>query len=175
MYKSPKSSVFLLLFIGILIYQGCQTIPKKTLNNQTVNHIIRYADEHLSQEGILIQQADGYAYLKVNDDYIHKLFPILNVKGFTKPPYFRRPDAPGAHISIIYENEGVRLKETGQKFSFVIKDIALVNPNKDTSYIILTLEAPELEKIRMSYGLTPKLKGHEFHITIAKKTIKTKN
>jgi len=31
----------------------------------------------------------------------------------------------------------------------------------------LEVECKELEKLRKSYGLTNKLNGHEFHITVA--------
>ncbi len=47
----------------------------------------------------------------------------------------------------------------------------IVNPSKDTSYAVLEITSPELEKLRKKYGLNPKLLGHEYHISLAKKTI----
>ena len=63
----------------------------------------------------------------------------------------------------------MRLSETGQKFKFTLKDITTVHPNKNTHYIILQVIAPELEALRQNYGLSSKLHGHEFHISLAKK------
>jgi hypothetical protein len=86
--------------------------------------VIAYAQEHLAHEGYLIQQSDGFAYIKVDDRYIHELFPRLKAEpGYQKPPYFRKNNLPGAHISVIYKDEAVRLSETGQKFKFTLKDL----------------------------------------------------
>jgi len=38
--------------------------------------------------------------------------------------------------------------------------------------VVLEVESPELEKLREKYGLPPKLLGHDYHITIGKKTIR---
>lgn len=133
---------------------------------------LAYAQKNLPLEGKLVQQADGYAYIKVDDRYIHELFPLLQAadEGFKKPPYFRRSDAPGAHISVFYENEHVKAQEAGTSFAFTLNDIKAIDVNKYESYIILQVSAPELEKLRKHYGLSPKLKGHEFHISIAKRS-----
>lgn len=166
-----RKSIFL-LFVFILFCLGsCQCYQKNVATNsdEPWADVVAYAKQKLSTEGELVQQEDGYAYLKVDDAYIHDLFPKLGRADFSKPPYFRRKDAPGAHISIVYADEGVRLKEAGQKYRFTLKKIAMVNPKKDVSYIVLELDAPSLEKLRESYGLSPKLKGHEFHISLAKK------
>lgn len=42
------------------------------------------------------------------------------------------------------------------------------------SYAILRVKSPELEKLLLKYGLKPKLQFFEFHITIAKKTVRRK-
>lgn len=62
-------------------------------------------------------------------------------------------------------------EEVGQYFHFELKQIVIVKPTKDTSYAVLQVESPELEKLREKYGLRPKLFGHEYHISLAKKTI----
>lgn len=169
-----KKLVFLCFLVAILM--SCKACPiKKDLKQHRYQEAVIYAKEHLPHEGILIQNSDGYAYLKVSDDYIHQLFPRLNAEqGFKKPPYFRRKDAPGAHVSVAYEDEKTRFVEEGKKYSFTITNIRVVEVNKNTSYIILDIDAPELEDLRKRYGLSPKLKNHEFHITIAKK-IESKN
>lgn len=138
--------------------------------------VVEYARDHLPQEGILAIKSDGFVYLKVDDEYIHALFPMLNLEeeGYKKPPYFRSKEAVGAHISVFYESEHVVPDEIGQIISFELKQIVIVKPSKDTSYAVLQVESPQLEKIREKYGLNPKLFGHEYHISIAKKTTHNK-
>lgn len=138
--------------------------------NSSWQEVLNYAQEHLPMEGQLIVKSDGFGYLKVDDDYIHVLFPMLGLKedGFKEPPYFRTPEAPGAHISVFYVNENVIPEEVGQYFHFELKQIVIVKPSKDTSYAVLQVESPELEKLREKYGLSPKLFGHEYHISLAK-------
>lgn len=134
--------------------------------------ILNYAQENLPMEGQLVVKSDGFGYLKVDDNYIHNLFPMLGLEedGFKKPPYFRTNEAPGAHISVFYVNENIMPEEVGQYFHFELKQIVIVKPSKDTSYAVLQVESPELEKLREKYGLSPKLFGHDYHISLAKKT-----
>jgi len=126
----------------------------------------------LPKRGQLVVKSDGFVYLKVDDAYIHALYPLLDLKkeGFKKPPYFRSPEAPGAHISVFNVNENIEPNEVGQNFHFDLKQIMIVKPSKNTSYAVLQVESPELEKLREKYGLGPKLHGHEYHISLAKKT-----
>jgi hypothetical protein len=133
--------------------------------------VIQYADETLPLEGQLVAKTDGFTYLKVDNAYIHTLFPMLGLKeeGYREPPYFRRPNSPGAHISVFYENEHIKPEEIGQTFHFKPKNIVIVKASNRVSYAILQVESPELEQLREKYGLSPKLQGHEFHITLGKK------
>lgn len=158
----------------ILFLDGCQRcLVKKDFAESDVKNAwaetLAYAEKHLPKSGTLVQQSDGFAYIKVDDRYIFELFPRLLAEGFEKPPYFRRKDSPGAHISVFYENEHIKAKEVGQNFNFKLIRIVEVKPNKNTSYIVLQVEATDLEKLRKGYGLTPKLNNHEFHISLAKK------
>lgn len=134
--------------------------------------VLKFAEQNLPQEGELKVKSDGFGYIKVDDNYIHMLFPMLGLEqeGYKEPPYFRSKEAPGAHISVFYENENIIPQEIGEKFTFKLKQIVIVKPNQNTSYAVLQVESPELEKLREKYGLSPKLHGHEYHISIAKKT-----
>lgn len=143
----------------------------------TWEEVVEFVDHNLPLEGKLVAKSDGYVYVKVDDRYIKELLPMLGLyeEGFREPPYFRRPNAPGAHISVIYADEHVIPKEEmGKTFTFTPKNIVIVHPKRYVSYAILQVESPELEKLRLKYGLKPKLQGHEFHITIAKKTVRRK-
>ena len=177
----------LLALSTIFGFSACKCVPSqkspKLLPNSSQQEVfyqaprapfaeaLAYAQKNLPHVGTLIQKPDGYAYIKVDDRYINELFPLLNApSGYEKPPYFRRDNLPGAHISVVYKNEKIKLKEAGQKFSFTIRDITTVSPNSKNSYIILQVDAPELENLRKRYKLGAKLNGHEFHISLAKKT-----
>ncbi|CRX37499.1 hypothetical protein [Estrella lausannensis] len=135
--------------------------------------IAQLARETLPQEGVLIRKSDGYVYVKVDDRYIHDLFPLLGVEGsgFVKAPYFRSRQAPGAHISVFYKDEHVDPDEIGKVFHFTVKNVAIVE-NRQARYIVLQVESKELENLRIRYGLRPLLHGHAYHITIAKQNIR---
>lgn len=135
------------------------------------SEVLNYAQEHLPQRGTLLMTDDGFGYLKVDDDYIHTLFPMIDVakEGYKKPPYFRSAESPGAHISVFYVDEHIRPEEIGQEVNFTLKEIVIVQPTPDTRYVVLQIESKELEHMREKYGLSPKLHDHEFHISLAKK------
>lgn len=138
--------------------------------------VVQYARDNLPQEGKLVIKSDGFGYIKVDDAYIHELFPLLGVSedGFKEPPYFRSEDSPGAHISLFYVDEEVNPEEAGQTFPFELVDIVVVNPSKYNSYIVFEVKSPALEDLREKYGLERKLHGHEFHISLAKKVLQVK-
>ncbi len=178
-----KNCKFLVLAISLVLlstspsfgwaFQTYQKLP--SLNNDlTWQGVLNYAQEHLPMEGQLLKKSNGLIYLKVDDDYIHTLFPLLGLKeeGFKKPPYFCTQEAIGAHISVIRadENKDIPLDEVGQYFRFELKQIVIVKPAKDKSYAVIQVAVPELEKLRQKYGLGPKPHGHEYHISLAIKT-----
>ncbi len=133
------------------------------------NEVVDYARGHFPLQGVLRVKSDGYAYVKVDDAYVHELFPMLGLRreGYREPPYFRSVLSPGAHISVFYANEHVSPKEVGEVFHFTLRDIVIVRPSRYVSYAVLQVDAPELERLREKYGLRSKLQGHEFHISLA--------
>lgn len=82
-----------------------QTNQEQTVTlSQNWQEVIQYAQENLPLEGLLLTKSDGFGYIKVDDQYIQTLFPMLGLaeEGFEEPPYFRSEDAPGAHISAYF-------------------------------------------------------------------------
>lgn len=155
--------------MSILSVQGCFLKPQ---TQKKIEHdALLFAEKELPHHGRLVQNADGYAYVKVDDRYIHELYKKLNVAkdGFEKPPYFRRKNSPGAHISVVYKNEHVHLEEVGQTFDFTLGAIKEVGPNQHTRYLVIEVSAPQLVALRKKYNLPAKLNNYEFHITIGKK------
>lgn len=137
-------------------------------------HIIERA-ERMEQKGILKQKDNGYLYLEVSNEFISEILPHLDAPGkLVAPRHFTSKKGVGAHISVMYENEQIdneiwQIHELGQEFSFRVLELRTVKLNHDNKLKklwLLAVEAPELAKLRESYGLSPLLKGHDFHITI---------
>jgi hypothetical protein len=175
--KTLRNISWLVLFFAILFYFYSTNNSEKQSQKPTettpvdLKEVVDWARSNLSQTGTLQEGKDGFVYLKVDDNYIHQLFPLLHRKNYEEPPYFRRIDSPGAHISVFYTDERNRIgriNEIGQPFTFTINHIKTVPPGSN-EYLVLTVTSPELERLRKKYGLKPLLRGHDFHITIAKK------
>src|SRR4029079_7374443 len=84
------------------------------------------------------------------------------------------PKAMGAHISVFYEDEMISngiwlLEQAGEWFNFEVKEFRYLErktaKGKQKLWLI-AVDAPGLQRLRMHYGLKPKLHGHDFHITI---------
>lgn len=120
--------------------------------------------------GTLKQKSNGFIYLDVDNSYITDLIPLMEYPGEIRP----RPTASksiGAHISVFHEKEAVQPVELGKEFSFQIKDIrsfTLHTRDGLKKLWVIAADSPELESLRESYGLSPKLKGHDYHITMGK-------
>lgn len=129
----------------------------------------------LEQKGILKQKSNGYLYVEVSNDFISKALSLIEAPGKIVPPrHFTSKKGIGAHISVMYENEQImneiwEIQELGQEFTFNIIELRTIKLNKDNKakkLWLLAVEAPELEQLRERYGLPPKLKNHDFHITL---------
>ena len=127
----------------------------------------------LSAKGELAIYDNIIVYVRVSDEYVHELFPLLEAKNITKPDYFIEKPI-GAHIMVIYPEEYIKIdaKDLGVEHCFRIKDFVAAKIYKKTYYAIL-LESASLLQIRKKYGLPELLsfKGHRigFHITIGVK------
>lgn len=125
----------------------------------------------LVAEGVL-QQRENYCYLKIDDDYIHVIYPLLKAYGaIDKPDYFNSPDDVGAHISVIYPEENIKLLQSkvGQKHGFTISGLIKAQYGLK-EYYAFSVTSPSLAAFRQANFLAPKptFKGHSivFHITI---------
>ena len=169
--------VFLSLVAGIFWTLTTQTIsstPSLDPKRETLDpkgEILHIVQSELPHEGVLIRKEDGYIYLKVDDNYIHDLYPLIHLSGFRKPHSLDRPHPIGAHISVFYENEGKKIgeiKELKQIFKFTPEKVLKVKAGK-TQWIVLQVQSAELENLRKEYGFSPFLQDHPFHISIAQK------
>lgn len=136
--------------------------------------LLRYIEENLPHTGV-IKKAQGFVYVDVDDDYIHKLIGYIADVGFVEPPYFQESKSAGAHITVIYPEEmekfGIEtIAELGENISFKVTDCKIVRPSGRSSFqeaYLLIVDAPALDQIRKKYGL-PK-RQYEFHITVGVK------
>lgn len=137
--------------------------------------LLKYAKDKLPLQGILKQNDTGsYCYLKVHDDFIFELFPLIKEAGFSTPEYFMPTCDIGAHISTIYPeemfSEKMSIDELEQSFSFEINNLVGVTVFNKT-FFALTVTSPSLEQFRLKYGFPTKLNFRglivPFHITVA--------
>ena len=133
---------------------------------------IMEAAKHFENSGKLAATNDELAYLNINDDYVHRLYPLLHqhFPEAEKPDYFGE-GLIGAHVTVIYPEEKTSLikKEIGREHEFKIIDLFSAILNGKT-YYALRVNAPTLIQLRREHHLPEKLcfKGHwvQMHVTI---------
>lgn len=114
--------------------------------------------------------SDEIVFLDIDDEYIHRLFPLLKKLNVQKPDYFGE-GLIGAHITVIYPEENVQIdrNEMGKEHHFSIKGVFSADINLKRYYVLM-IKAPTLLELRRRYGLGDKLlfKDYliDFHITI---------
>jgi hypothetical protein len=124
----------------------------------------------LSNSGVLKQKENGFVYLDVSNQFITEVVPLIEHEGdLRKPPTAKQ--SVGAHISVFHEDEKITPDELGKTFSFTVKEIrsfTLHTRDGLKKLWVMAVSSPELEVLRQKYGLTPKLKNYDFHISLAK-------
>lgn len=126
--------------------------------------------------GAVFQQG-FYAFLKIEDRFIHDLWPEFQPKeNIKKPDYFEEPDPVGAHISIVYPEENCFLDaiDVGMSHCFDIKELCSVVLGVK-EYFVLMVSSPSLGTLRSKYslGMQPIYKNFkiDFHITIGERFV----
>jgi len=165
----------LLKYLLIPLLLNCQSFT--TQEAPACELILEYIQRQLPHCGVL-KNSEGFVYVNVDDEYVHKLVSFIKDEGFEEPPYFGDAGLVGAHITVIYPDEvkkyGIKeIQECGKTINFTPKKCQVVRPPKwekiDQVYFVV-VEAPELDQIREKYGL-PK-REYDFHITIGVKANK---
>ena len=121
--------------------------------------------------GELKQKDNGYLYVDVSDKFIAEILPLLECPGRIAPPsHYTSKKGIGAHVSVMYENERItndlwEIAELGETYAFDVTELrSLKVANRDghmKKLWLIALDAPQLEQLRESYGLAPKLKGYQ--------------
>ena len=153
------------------IYRG------KLLFEKLYNPALLEAAKNLKMQGVLVQD-DDFAYLKIDDSFIHDLFPLIpDCETWQKLDYFSDKDSYGAHITLIYPDDDVVLKnnDINTLHSFEISE--LIKTRVDVrEYYVLMISSPSLAFLRKKYNLPQILnfKGYNIglHITLATRKFK---
>lgn len=172
MLKSFIQKLFVLVILTISLVSPTYAVVDYQVEDQPqiIEKVVQF-----EQKGILKQKDNGYLYVEVARDFIAESLPLIDAQGKIVPPrHYTSKKGIGAHISVMYENEQIlneiwEIKELGQEFTFTVMEMRTVKLNRDNKMKklwLLAVAAPELEKLRESYGLSSKLKGHDFHITL---------
>lgn len=126
-------------------------------------------------KGKLVVSGGDWGCLHVPQALVDGLYAGLHEPGIEKPEH-------RAHISVFTTEElnkigADKLKERGTDYHFTLGRVVKLNPKNwaEMSKVwFITCSSPELEKLRTSYGLTPKVNGdHPFHITFATRRVGT--
>jgi len=149
-------------------------MPKLVLSSMPQHTVVEAVYQKLPDQGILCQSDTGYVYVKVADDIIYRLFPLIDIPTKQLPDYFSNStNNVGAHISVIYEaelQENRTIAGLGKTIYFQKIGICKARLNAK-NYVVLMVKALELENLRVQHGLSAKpiYQGFEveFHITIA--------
>ena len=138
---------------------------------------LKEVKQALPHQGPLRKTSEGFVYVKVPNEYIRKTLDFL--KEAEAPAYFGQ-GMVGAHITVIdaEESKGKRLilPAMGTMISFEIVSFSSIDISNEHGFkrlYMLLVKAPELEKIRADNGLPPKIRGYDFHITVAIELLKT--
>lgn len=164
---------FLYLVIYFLTFSTEQVWSYTSIPMTQESQLEQEVKSQIPSYGILEQTRDGFVYVKIPDEFVLTIFPYVNEPGFLIPASIRRHTMVGAHISVFYVDEAKRIghiTEIGRRFYFKFEGIQTVRSGR-TEYLIVKVYSPELEHLRMKYGLSPKLFGHEFHITIGEREV----
>jgi hypothetical protein len=158
--------LFVFLVISLLTgTHGIYAITKVFADDQ----VLEFIETSLLRQGTLHKDARGMVYLKIDNNYIHRLIDFIKSEGFEIPPYFGS-GLHGAHITVIAAKETAEYQVgeiAEQVVHFKPKECQIVHPptwpEGEVAYLI-TIEAPALDEVRQKYSL-PKAK-FDFHITI---------
>ncbi len=172
MLKSFIQRFFVIVILTTSLFSPIFAAVDYQVENQpqVIEKVIQF-----KQKGILKQKDNGYLYVEVAGDFIAEVLPLIDAPGKIVPPsHYKSKKGIGAHISVMYENEQIlneiwEIKELGQEFTFTVMELRTVKLNKSNKMQklwLIAVDAPDLEKLRESYGLPCKLQGHDFHITI---------
>lgn len=130
--------------------------------------------------GQLKLKGNGFVYLDVDNSFVDLFENHVAVSDNFKATS-TKPKKMGAHVSVIYEDEMIKNEiwdfiEAGQWFNFEVKDLRYVDRKTSSGLSrlwLLAVNSPGLQRLRDHYGLSSKLKRHDFHITLGSESLES--
>ncbi len=120
-------------------------------------------------------ETKNFVYLDLADGIIDAFIELIKRRDVKKPEEASDDDYVGAHISVMRPDEYLRvtkgrkrIKEIGEEFDYTIEKLYVTEPNwgdVQECYFI-SVKSPQLEALRKKYGLSKKINGHDFHISV---------
>ena len=128
-------------------------------------------------QGEIRQASDGFVFVDIPNAIFSGFLPLLGSDAEKPPKNERHYDDIGAHITVIKRREivdnSISFNDVGKVISYKMKGVQKVeNPDgweEMEAVWFIPGEAPELESVRKSYGLSPRILDHDFHITLGVK------
>lgn len=142
---------------------------------------LQEAIKNIECVGRLEMKKNGFVHLNVSNDFIDAITPLFKdqIKGVFTPKSTNskkinsKKEKTGAHISVIHEDEIIsnriwKISEINKGITFLPLGLTTgVGSGKD-KWWTLRVASPGLENLRKDLGLSPRLQGHEFHISLGK-------
>lgn len=122
--------------------------------------------------GELYLSDSNWLLLRVPNSLIRGVYDAINEPGVELP--LQSSGRLVGHVSVMSKDEveGIgaeHISERGHHFTYTLGPLKTVKPNNwnDVSMVYyVTVESPELKKLRQSYGLESQRNGYDFHITV---------
>lgn len=147
---------------------------RKFESSSVHNKLIKIANDvkDVVFKGKIKKCDDGYVYVDIDDSIFGGILPLIGC-GAEKPPKHKNNDT-GAHITVIKQKESkdIDFKDDGKEISYKITGVKVVKPEgweEMEKVWFVSVDSEDLEKIRTKYKLSPKIKDHDFHITVGVK------
>lgn len=130
-----------------------------------------FANLNFPLEGTLMRREDGLYYLSISRELYSMLYDLFFQEGFVAPDYSPKT-GPLIPVVLPHENPLGLIYQEGKSFSFSIKRAACHThydwPGVSHS-VNLSLTAPELTTLRSSLGLSERILGRDFFLTLTVK------
>lgn len=166
------------VFASLLLASSILCLPLSGAIVEPIEHpAFTEALNGLPQYGVLTRHNNGSVYLKVSEEYLDKLFAVLQ-EIYGTDGLVKGSASIGAHVSVIRTSIGEpffeNFPEIGDTVEFSIIGVGSVVPDLDPKWErvwLVDLEAPALKALRESYGLSPYVGNTDngFHISFATK------
>lgn len=167
------NKIFICLIALNAVCASIWSAEVEPVDNPAVTEVL----DQLPHKGFLVRGANNSTVLKVSEEYLDKLFPVL-VEMYGREGMTKGSSVIGAHVSVNRPSIGEEplgdIPEFNTVFEFTPIRLVTVVPDLDPKWErvwIVEVHAPELEALRVANGLSPTVgnTGNEFHITIATK------